>query len=390
MFIVLLRIWTAATSDDLGLITRRIRAVVETNNATKGENPEEAITFEVPYDIPEIVHACEALVEHLKNMRGSLWLLATKLLAWMTPSWNRAWRTKEAVMLRLVETSRQRFGESQCAMDEVFKRSALLGSKGRSHSSHREMIDETFAYIVGMFSPLLNSIPPSLYLIWYGIAFFASGGHETTQDTTKWSMKYLTANQDKQEKLRDALLEIWPQATAKNLPSYQEIINATHPYVEASIQELIRIALTAPSWHRRTTQDVVVLGHHIPAGTDVFGAPSVESIEDTDPFPIDPTLRSTSSRPRFSGSWVRETKGEYQPERWLDGEGQYDAYAGPMMPFGAGPRGCFGTPPYCLPGIPYTNLVCRTTASSVGAADDDHHVGPEFRIRAGSQCIHEL
>ena len=39
--------------------------------------------------------------------------------------------------------------EAQCAMDEVFKRSAHFGAKGRNSSSHREMIDETFAYIVG-------------------------------------------------------------------------------------------------------------------------------------------------------------------------------------------------------------------------------------------------
>lgn len=156
-------------------------------------------------------------------------------------------------------------------------------------------------------------------------------------------MKYLTANQDKQSKLREALLEIWPTANAHNLPTYQEIISVEHPYVEASIQELLRIALTAPSWTRRTTQDVMVLGHRIPSGIDVFGAPSVQSLEDMEDFAIDPKLRSITSKPRESGKWVRETKGQYQPERWIDADGKYDGYAGPMLPFGAGPRGCFGT-----------------------------------------------
>ncbi|MDI1488091.1 MAG: hypothetical protein OHK93_007365 [Ramalina farinacea] len=155
-------------------------------------------------------------------------------------------------------------------------------------------------------------------------------------------MKYLTANQDKQSKLRAAMLELWPDANATNLPSYQSIVSSEHPYIEASIQELIRIALTAPSWHRRTTQDVVVLGHRIPAGTDVFGAPSIQSLDDMDDFIINPGLRSASSKPRHSGKWSRETKGLYQPERWLDAKGEFDAYAGPMLPFGAGPRGCFG------------------------------------------------
>ena len=35
-------------------------------------------------------------------------------------------------------------------MDEVCKRNAQFGAKGRSSSSYREMIDETFAYIVGV------------------------------------------------------------------------------------------------------------------------------------------------------------------------------------------------------------------------------------------------
>ena len=161
-------------------------------------------------------------------------------------------------------------------------------------------------------------------------------------------MKYLTANRDKQNKLRAALLELFPNANANNLPSYQAIVSSEHPFVEASIQELIRIALTAPSWHRRTTQDVVVLGHRIPAGIDIFGAPSIQSLDDMDDFDIHPDLRSPTSKPRASGKWQRETKGLYQPERWLDEKGVFDAYAGPMLPFGAGPRGCFGnrfTPP---------------------------------------------
>lgn len=157
-------------------------------------------------------------------------------------------------------------------------------------------------------------------------------------------MKYLTANPDKQAKLHAALQELWPGSNIHNLPSHESIITASHAYLDASIQELIRIALTAPSWTRRTTQDVVVLGRHVPAGTDVFGAPSVQSIEDMDDFRIDPRLRSATSRPRETGSWDRASKGVYMPERWLkgDGDGSFDAYAGPMLPFGAGPRGCFG------------------------------------------------
>ena len=155
----LTRIWTAATSDDLGLITRRIKAAAATGDMDTGEQ-DKAVKFRNPSDLPEIVDACEILVEFLKSMRGSVWLAATKFWIRMTPSWNRAWRTKEAVMLQLIENSRSRLGEAQCAMDEVFKRSAQFGAKGRGSSSHREMIDETFAYIVGAQKELASiSIP---------------------------------------------------------------------------------------------------------------------------------------------------------------------------------------------------------------------------------------
>ena len=145
---LLIRIWTAATGDDLGLITRRIKAAAATDVSDAG-NKDQAVDFRNPADLPEIVHACETLVEFLKSMRGSVWLAATKAWIRMTPSWKRAWQIKEDVMLQLIENSRNKFGEAQCAMDEVFKRSAQFGAKGRNSSSPREMIDETFAYIVG-------------------------------------------------------------------------------------------------------------------------------------------------------------------------------------------------------------------------------------------------
>ena len=51
-------------------------------------------------------------------------------------------------MLQLMKNSRNRFGEAQCAMDKVLKPSAQFGVIDRRFSSHREMINDTFAYIV--------------------------------------------------------------------------------------------------------------------------------------------------------------------------------------------------------------------------------------------------
>ncbi|RAL08909.1 uncharacterized protein BO97DRAFT_428009 [Aspergillus homomorphus CBS 101889] len=77
-------------------------------------------------------------------------------------------------------------------------------------------------------------------------------------------MKYVTAYQDRQIQLREALLELFPGANANNMPSHEEIVNSKPPCVEARIQKLTRIALSAPSWTRRTTYEMMVLGYRIP------------------------------------------------------------------------------------------------------------------------------
>ena len=63
---------------------------------------------------------------------------------------------------------------------------------------------------------------------------------------------------------------------------------------------------------------------------------------------VDESKRSVSSieyKNRY-GTWETSTIGDFIPERWLieneKGELQYNPWAGPAHPFGAGPRGCFG------------------------------------------------
>lgn len=149
------RIWTAATGDDLGLTTSRIKAAEGTGKIADTSDLDDVVEFHKPHDLPLIADACETLVNYLKTGSGSVWLKATKIWISMMPSWNKAWKTKESAMIQLIETSRQRFAsagggdrDATCALDEIFKREAQAELKGK-HSSHREMIDETFAYIIG-------------------------------------------------------------------------------------------------------------------------------------------------------------------------------------------------------------------------------------------------
>lgn len=177
---------------------------------------------------------------------------------------------------------------------------------------------------------------------------FYMAGQETTSTTLCWAMKYLTANPGVQNKLRNSLREVHERAHRNGaLPSAQEIAQADVPYLEAFIQEVHRVGNSVSSIVRITTKDVVVLGHVIPKGTDVFmltNGPSYKSL----PLDVEETIRSKTSRENKEkfGVWDGETIGKFIPERWPakteQGEIVFNPSAGYTHPYGVGPRACFG------------------------------------------------
>jgi cytochrome P450 len=135
-------------------------------------------------------------------------------------------------------------------------------------------------------------------------------------------------------------------AAEKRNPTVQEITKTTIPYMDAVIEEIIRCSLTEAAVARTAMVDATILGHRIPAGTDVFlvgNGPSIFSPA----FPIDDSLRSPSAlgaKDRI-GSWNPDDMAAFKPERWLveeNGMKVFNGAAGPLLTFGLGPRGCFG------------------------------------------------
>ncbi|EXL39271.1 hypothetical protein FOCG_18116 [Fusarium oxysporum f. sp. radicis-lycopersici 26381] len=178
---------------------------------------------------------------------------------------------------------------------------------------------------------------------------FLLAGHETGSTTIEWWIKLLTKHQDIQHKLRSAIHRSFEQALEmKRQPSIEDITTTSIPYLDAFMEEAHRVSLIAPLTIRLATKDTTVLGHLIPAGTDVFllhNGPGA-MMKDID---VDERQRSKSSQAAKDTipAWKEEDRAKFIPERWLSsidstGNVHFNPQAGPAIPFGAGPRACFG------------------------------------------------
>lgn len=181
---------------------------------------------------------------------------------------------------------------------------------------------------------------------------FLIGGHETMSSILRWGPKFLTDDQRVQATLRTALHEAYPQAmTEARLPNLAEILKTQVPYLEATIEEIMRHTMPSPTLFRDTMVDSEILGYKIPKGTTLlflangpgFMMPSV-------PFEDERFLKAGSAQQGHIGRFEDSSITRFLPEGWLktrkDASGAdevyFDANAGPALAFGVGPRACFG------------------------------------------------
>ena len=102
----------------------------------------------------------------------------------------------------------------------------------------------------------------------FGLLF---AGHDTTNATILWGLKFLTANQQVQSELRASLRSEFKRALgAGENPSVKEITSASIPFLDAFIEENGRLRNIAGSLVRMAVVDTELLGYRIPKGTDVF------------------------------------------------------------------------------------------------------------------------
>ncbi|KAI1875956.1 uncharacterized protein JN550_001452 [Neoarthrinium moseri] len=210
-----------------------------------------------------------------------------------------------------------------CAMDLVLRREVQAAHKAgvplRDLTKDVELRDEVFL------------------LLW--------AGHDTTSNTLSWWIKYMAHSQTVQSKLRSALRDAFPGI---GLPSVNDLVDCDIPYLDAVIEEAMRLAGTA-TVTRQAIVDTEILGKKIPKGTNIV----FNNIMKSRPVAVPEEVRSATSRaayekrgrPGIDGP-AGDNLSDFVPERWLikgqDGKVEFDAYAIPRLGFGDGPRGCFG------------------------------------------------
>jgi cytochrome P450 family 135 len=171
----------------------------------------------------------------------------------------------------------------------------LLYEEIAAHRAHPEGRDDILALLVQARDP--DGEPLSDEELLDQIITLLLAGHETTTTGLAWTFERLVRH----------------SAVMKRLKS--ELTTGEDAYLDAVVNETLRVRPVVDGVWRKLTAPALVAGHRLPAGTLVF--PAISLVQTSAAFP-DPE--------------------EFRPERFL--EGSPAPYT--FIPFGGGPRRCIG------------------------------------------------
>lgn len=282
-------------------------------------------------ETPALVKALHVLNVSITAVFGSVFPKLSVFIENLKPKARRALKLKKDAV--------------QAQIDAAVKRAAKGGS-----SEHKSAVDyvvsrEKTAAVEEGREPKYDGMQLN-DMLWGYIA----GGQDSTHSTLCFTVKYLGAHQEAQQKLRSALRSAYTEPYAqKREPTIEEILRTQVPYLDAFIEETLRLCSPAGAITKETVRDINVLGRIIPKGTTLmflltgptFVQPGV---------PVDDAKRSETSQKASGegvGDWSHSefTAEDFRPERWLQVEGEvvkFNNNAGPFMSFSSGPRGCWG------------------------------------------------
>ncbi|KAK5122321.1 hypothetical protein LTR85_004232 [Meristemomyces frigidus] len=323
-------IWAATFGSEIGTSSNQVKLLSGLDGMDITEDADKAVVFPCAAD-PEAFTAIMTLSNSIEiAMNSPIPRLHHGLALKLMPSLVSARKVKDQLLKRHLDAAWGRLQNDEkeeavkSAMDLVIQREAIMAKKeGRAAQYDTQAVrDELFGFLVA--------------------------GHETTATTICWGLKLLTKHEAAQQKVRSVLQAEFQRAReAGENPTVEEIAKSNIPYLDATLEEIHRCGGTISSNIRTALVDADILGHRVPKGTDVFMISSGPGYVDS-PLPVDENQRSKSSQESKdkNGDWEASDIGAFMPERWLvrDERGAFvfDPRAGPALPFGGGPRGCFG------------------------------------------------
>ncbi|KAG8768913.1 hypothetical protein FRC12_005280 [Ceratobasidium sp. 428] len=264
----------------------------------------------IPQSEPPPLHkAMRAVMENIERMKFSgLPVYIAKIFAQtLAPSWRKSYGMisdfidNKVLYARAQESeiSKLKQGEglatdADCVVDMIAQREAREGAE---RLPQEELREELMTYVLA--------------------------GQDTTAVELAWLVKYLPRDIDLQRRLHEQICAALGPGSDEDGYLDFEILNDSGkvPLLEAVVAESLRCAQIASNVVRELLNDEVILGRHIPKGTQL----------------LIPTGRLSAQE----SDWGPDAK-TWRPSRWLRADGSFDSAAGPSYPFGMGQRACFG------------------------------------------------
>ncbi|GAW19653.1 hypothetical protein ANO14919_091420 [Xylariales sp. No.14919] len=298
----------------------------------KRKGPDDFVEFPKG-DEGAVFRAIRELTEIIGKVQGNpapalTWAIVTRI-----PRISRAIKVKEDCIQKELRKSVRRLEETsgevvKSAVDQMIVRESISAEKdGRAPEFYSGvMSDEIFGFVLA--------------------------GHETTSTVLCWGLKFLSDNAGAQSKLRELLERAFKgRRGTSHGPSIQEITSTSIPYLDATIEEILRCGGAIPIIDRIATEDTEVLGHFIPKGTVVTSLVTGPSMMEPS-FDIKTSRRSPASQADVKEgrqrAWDPLGIEVFNPDRWIvrgkksAEHVEFDPTAGPQLAFGLGTRGCFG------------------------------------------------
>jgi cytochrome P450 len=238
-------IWAAAFGKTAGAVETQFKNVAEISPGPDG-------VFRIPNaEIPFEAKAVPILAESMAITANSpLGGLHHKFAILFYPSLRAAMKAKETLLRRQIDDAAQRIRSSddavQSATDFVIAREMKAAEKeGRPADIHSPVIQDEL----------------------YG---FLMAGHDTGATVSSWGVNFLMRNPKVQDTLRSSVQTAFPNSPPDGVPTAKAIATTSLPYLDAFIDETLRLGPVAGVHVRETIRDTQILGHMVPAGTNVF------------------------------------------------------------------------------------------------------------------------